>query len=74
MPPRLSPAPDSPESPEGAGKPAANASQTGLGDAGNGSQKGAAEMPRSLFENQQSTRNEDEVERRMMRRHFAEWE
>lgn len=68
----ISPESGAPAPQKDEGNPAANASHTGLGDAGSNSHNGAAELPRVNFENQRSTRNEDEVERRICRRHFQD--
>ena len=71
----ISPTPGAPAPLKDEGNPAANALQTGLGDAGNGSRNGAALLPRVDFESCRSTRNEDDVDRRIGRRHFQEaWE
>jgi len=69
----ISPTPGAPAPLKDEGNPAANAS-AGFGEAGNGSHNGAALLPRVDFEACRSTQNEDEVERRLFRRHFAEWE
>lgn len=73
---QFSPMPGAPAPNERAeAEPAATASSLGLVEVSNGSHNGAATLPRSNFENDPSTRNEDEVERRRMRRHFQEeWE
>ena len=72
---QFTPQPDSLGSNEKAvAQPADDTSRSGTGDAVNGSQNGAAKKPRVSSEHERSMSIEDEVDRRIMARHFALWD